>query len=80
MMAELFDSLRNNSAGRHPDFYVPLKALLPITVAGACYCLARGYIIFEDLMNLRALPISAFATVEMVANHSALLVSDLRPT
>jgi len=63
MIIGFLDSLRNNSPGRDPDFYVPLKALLPITVAGACYCLARGYIILEDLINLRALPVSGFATV-----------------
>lgn len=56
-------SLRNNSSGHDPSLTVPLKALIPITVAGACYCIARAYILLEDFINLRALPPSAYDTV-----------------
>jgi hypothetical protein len=56
--------LRNNCPGRDPAMDVPLGALIPITVAGFCYCFARAYILCEDLVGLRALPASAFDTVD----------------
>jgi hypothetical protein len=56
-------SLRNNSLGHDPTLDVPLKALIPVTAAGACYCLARAYIFIESFVNLRALPQSAYSTI-----------------
>ena len=55
--------LRNNSAGRDPTLYVPLKALIPVTLSAATYCLARGYIIIESFISLRGLPPSAYESV-----------------
>lgn len=61
--------LRNNSPGHEPALIVPLKALIPVTIAGACYSFARAYIIVEDFINLRALPATAYQSV----NWSAFL-------
>jgi hypothetical protein len=55
--------IRNNSPGRDPALYVPIKALLPVSTLAVCYCIARWYIYVEDLLNLRALPSSVFDTV-----------------
>lgn len=57
-------SLRNNSPRHDPAYDVPLKALIPVTTAGAVYCIARAYILLEDFVNLRALPPSAYDTVQ----------------
>lgn len=38
--------------------------LVPVTVLSACYCLARGYILVEDIIGLRKLPKSAYNTIE----------------
>ena len=46
---------------------VPLKAVMPLTFFGFLYCWARGYIFAEDLAALRALPSSAYDTVNW--NH-----------
>ena len=43
---------------------IPKAFLVPITVLCACYCLARGYFLVEDLIGLRKLPKSAYSTVE----------------
>lgn len=60
---KLAAALRNNSLQRDPALYIPLKAVIPITLAGAIYCLARAYILIEGVLVLRALPASAFETV-----------------
>lgn len=56
--------VRNNSLDQDPALTVPLKALLPATLTGIIYVLARAYIIVEDFAGLRALPPSAFDTVD----------------
>ena len=61
---------RNNSSPYDSDMDIPLKALVPVTLLGIGYCVARAYVILEDWINLRALPPSAYATV----NWSAFLV------
>jgi hypothetical protein len=58
--------LRNNTTselGHDPSITVPLKALVPVTLSAALYCIARAYILIEDLANLRSLPQSAYETV-----------------
>jgi hypothetical protein len=55
--------LRNNSPGHDPALNIPLIALVPVTAIGACYCFARAYILLEDILNLRALPPSAYDSV-----------------
>ena len=56
--------VRNNTLDQDPALTVPLKALLPATLTGIIYVLARVYIIVEDFAGLRALPPSAFNTVD----------------
>lgn len=55
--------LRNISPERDPALDVPLKAILPLTFIAAFYCIARAYILVEDVIALRALPPSAYETV-----------------
>lgn len=43
---------------------VPLKAMMPITIFAFFYCWARGYLFAEDLAALRALPPSAYDTID----------------
>lgn len=57
------DRLRNNSPGHDPALSIPLKAIMPITMIGACYCFARAYILLADFVALRSLPSSAYETV-----------------
>ena len=57
-------SLRNNSPTHDPALNVPLKALIPVTTIAVVYCFARAYILLEDLVNLRALPSTAYDTVD----------------
>ncbi|MCJ1303479.1 hypothetical protein MMC08_006289 [Hypocenomyce scalaris] len=57
-------SIRNNSVSGDPALDVPLKAILPIYVVGVFYCHARTYIFIADIIELRALPPSAFLNVD----------------
>jgi hypothetical protein len=59
--------MRNNSLERDPALNVPLRAILPITVCGALYCVARGFVLIEDFVGLRELPSSAYQTVKWSA-------------
>lgn len=43
---------------------VPLKAIMPITFVSFFYCWARGYLFAENFAALRALPPSAYDTVD----------------
>jgi hypothetical protein len=61
------EKIRNNSPHKDADLYVPLKSLIPITSVAALYCLARGYVVMDDLINLRLLPVSAYASVNWSA-------------
>ena len=58
------DWLRNNSHNKDPSKEIALKALLPVSICGSIYIIARGYVLFEDLANLRALPPSAYEMVQ----------------
>lgn len=58
------DKLRNNSPNHDPEKKVALRALLPVSTCAAIYVIARAYVIVEDFANLRALPRSAYQTVE----------------
>ena len=42
---------------------MPLVWFIPCTFLAACYCFARIYVLSEDLIGLRNLPVSAFDTV-----------------
>jgi hypothetical protein len=57
-------AIRNNSPDKDPDLEAPLKALIPVTTVAAIYCFARAYIVIEDFVILRALPASAYETVD----------------
>lgn len=54
---------RNITPDYDPAKEVPLKAILPLSLIAAFYCFARAYILIEDLIALRALPPSAYDTV-----------------
>jgi len=58
------EKFRNNSPDKDPGLYVPLKSVIPITFVAAVYCLARGYVVIDDLVNLRLLPASAYQSVK----------------
>ena len=58
------DHIRNNSASKDPEFYLSLKFLLPIYVTAVFYCHAHTYIFVADILELRSLPGSAYATVD----------------
>ena len=60
----VFDSIRNNSIGKDPLLYIPLKVILPMYITGFFYCHARTYILVADVIELRSLPASAYATVD----------------
>ena len=61
--------LRNNSYPHDPAMDIPLKAIIPILGCCVVYCTSRGFIIIEGFINLRALPPSAYESV----NWSAFL-------
>ena len=58
------DSVRNNSPGKDPLLYIPLKIILPMYILGFLYCCSRTYILIADIIELRSLPASAYATVD----------------
>ena len=58
------DSVRNNSFEKDPQLYIPLKIILPMYVVGFLYCSSRAYILVADVIELRLLPASAYATVD----------------
>lgn len=60
----VFDRVRNNSAGKDPLLHVPLRLLIPIYIIAVFYCHARAYILIADVIELRSLPGSAYATVD----------------
>lgn len=61
---ELMERLRNIHPAQNPQLGIPLRALIPVSFLCALYCLARGYILVEDVIGLRSMPPSAFQTVE----------------
>ena len=58
------DCIRNNSIGKDPYLYNPLRLMIPIYIIGTFYCLARIYILVADILELRSLPTSAYTTVD----------------
>ncbi|KAJ5323035.1 hypothetical protein N7452_011324 [Penicillium brevicompactum] len=60
------DTIRNNSIDRDPSLTVPLKAILPIYVLGVVYGFSRSYIFIEDALEFRALPASAYSTLDWI--------------
>lgn len=60
----LWDRIRNNSPSAHPHLTLPLKVILPMWFFAIIYLISRVYIIVEDFVELRSLPLSAFKNVE----------------
>lgn len=56
--------LRNNSILKDPSLDVPLKATLPMYVVAFIYCCSRLTIFLLDIVQLRALPVTAYETVD----------------
>jgi hypothetical protein len=61
---QLAGELRNASPDKDPNLAVPIRLIMPVTFFCVFYCLFRAYILVEDLISLRSLPESAFATIE----------------
>lgn len=59
---KIWDWMRNNSVGQDPQVGIQLKAVLPIYVLVLVYVMARVYIIVEDILGLRSLPLSCYKT------------------
>lgn len=57
-------NLRNNTAQDDPRSDVPLRMLLPGTLAAMLYCLSRMYILIEDGIAFRRMPVRTFDTVD----------------
>jgi hypothetical protein len=62
-LQDFAERIRNNSPNKDPNLSVPLKALLPVTSVAAVYCIARGFVVIEAFISLRALPPSAYDSV-----------------
>ncbi|KAI9783679.1 MAG: hypothetical protein M1839_003527 [Geoglossum umbratile] len=56
--------MRNIGAEKDPNLDMPAKAVIPLFTISAFYCIFRYYTLLEDFLALRALPSSAYATVE----------------
>jgi len=59
----LAGKVRRVSGDENPDLTIPISLILPVTFLCVFYCLFRAYILIEDVIALRALPASAFETV-----------------
>ena len=59
--------LRNNTTPHDPVMDVPLRTLIPVTLCGGIYLFARAYVIVEGFINLRALPPSAYESINWTA-------------
>ena len=57
-------TIRNLTFPRDPLMDIPLRVLVPVTVPAAIYCFARAYIVIEGFIGLRALPPSAYQSVD----------------
>jgi hypothetical protein len=62
-IGRLAAKLRNIDPNQDPELEIPIRALVPVSVLCASYCVGRGFILTEDLIGLRSLPESAFQTV-----------------
>ena len=60
----IWDRIRNNSPTKDPRLTIPLKAIIPFWVLTLLYAICRTYILVEDFLELRSLPLSAFESVE----------------
>ena len=58
-----FDGIRNNSVGKDPLLYLPLRIIIPLYIVAFFYCHSRTYILIADIIELRSLPASAYASV-----------------
>jgi hypothetical protein len=63
ILQSVANKIKNNSTGNDHAMNIPLKAILPLTTLGALYCTSRAYILLEDLLSLRELPMTAYETV-----------------
>lgn len=63
-LGRALDWMRNSSPTKDPQLYIPLKASIPITLAGFVYLFARAYIVVECFLALRLLPADAYKTVD----------------
>ncbi|CAI6340611.1 unnamed protein product [Periconia digitata] len=59
----LLDRLRNMSANKDPLLVIRIRVWIPFAAMAALYCIARLYILIEDIAGLRSLPQSTFQTV-----------------
>lgn len=59
--------LRNNHPDKDPAFTVPLRVIIPGFFIAASYCIARAYLLVEDLVILRLQPPSTYETVNWTA-------------
>ena len=57
-------TIRNLTFPRDPLMDVPIRVLGPVTTPAAIYVLARAYIVIEGFAGLRALPPSAYMSVD----------------
>jgi hypothetical protein len=55
---------RNNSVSKDPELDCPVRLIVLTWIFGIVYCLSRGYIAVEDLMELRSLPTSTYESVD----------------
>lgn len=56
--------LRNSSPDADPMLNMPMHILLPSVTLCGIYCIARAYILIEDVIGLRSLPASCFEQVD----------------
>ncbi|KAF2092472.1 hypothetical protein NA57DRAFT_50221 [Rhizodiscina lignyota] len=63
-LKRLLSKTRNNSPDQDPALEIPLHALLFTTPLCALYTIFRIYILIEDIISLRRLPVSAFVSVD----------------
>lgn len=61
--SQWFDWMRNLSSSRDPALAIPVRLWIPTTALCCMYCFSRAYILAEDFAGLRALPASAYETV-----------------
>lgn len=61
---DFLQDLRNVTRPKDPEYDIPLRALIPVTVFAAIYCVPRGYVIIEGFINIRALPPDAYQSVD----------------
>lgn len=58
------DEFRNNSPEKDPALDIPIRSLMITTPLCALYTIFRIFILTEDIISLRELPVSAFVAIE----------------